>query len=108
MGARARHKLLSNLSRFIERIKIAITDALLSSGDDLISSRYWGIFWLDCSDEQRILQGYANIATACGISTHDIASTKRWLAELSVSKQWLLILDNADSREIDLQSLPAR
>ncbi|KAF2787875.1 hypothetical protein K505DRAFT_353565 [Melanomma pulvis-pyrius CBS 109.77] len=61
--------------------------------------RYWGVFWIDASNEKNIETGYAAIgAQAKRGST--MAAGIYWLSRCT--KPWLLILDNADDPDMDI------
>lgn len=61
--------------------------------------RYWGIFWIDASTENNILQGFSQIARTLEIGG-DIETAKRVLT--NKPEPWLLIFDNADDPELSL------
>ena len=61
--------------------------------------RFWGVFWIDGSSEERVNQTFSRIAKHAGMEPNDRAA-KSWLA--SSEKPWLLIIDNADSGQIEL------
>lgn len=65
-----------------------------------IGCRYWGIFWVDGREEQRLKQSFAqNIAKLVGVGKTYQAAL-HWLSHLD--EDWLLIIDNADDPDIDL------
>ncbi|EXF83115.1 hypothetical protein CFIO01_07011 [Colletotrichum fioriniae PJ7] len=63
------------------------------------------IFWIHASNRQRFRQAFASIAQECGITGYDdqkadtLLLVKKWL-ESKKSGPWLLIIDNADDKEI--------
>ena len=61
--------------------------------------RFWGVFWIDGSSEERVNQTFSRIAKHAGMEPNDRAA-KSWLA--LAEKPWLLIIDNADSGQIEL------
>jgi tetratricopeptide (TPR) repeat protein len=61
--------------------------------------RFWVIFWIDCSTNHTIEQGFLKIAQTCKIK-EEIESIQTWLA--NSPEQWLLIFDNADDPLIDI------
>ncbi|RDL41952.1 Uncharacterized protein BP5553_01931 [Venustampulla echinocandica] len=60
---------------------------------------FWGVFWIDSSNDQTIEQGFSKIAQSCQIED-DILSIRTWLS--NIPQQWLLIFDNADDPSIDI------
>ena len=72
----------------------------------LISLRFWGIFWIDGRSKSSITQGFAAIARKCGHQDESLEGVTLWLQNTSHS--WLLVLDNADNKDLDMaQFLPA-
>lgn len=65
-----------------------------------INSSYWGIFWIDGKSEDTIRHTFSNVAKIGGVEPNELAA-KNWLANLS--HPWLLLIDNADDRNIDLE-----
>ncbi|KAH8693883.1 hypothetical protein BGW36DRAFT_463515 [Talaromyces proteolyticus] len=61
--------------------------------------RYWGIFWIDASSNDRIQQCFVQIARLLQVD-ETIDSVKRTLA--NISQVWLLVVDNADDPELRL------
>ena len=55
--------------------------------------RFWGVFWIDGSSEQRTRQTYSRIAKSAGLEPNHRAAMN-WLS--SSEQPWLLIIDNAD------------
>jgi hypothetical protein len=67
--------------------------------------RYWGVFWVDASSDDRLRQGFAQIALLLQVD-ETIDSVKRKLA--NTAQTWLLVLDNADNPDLSLSPyLPA-
>lgn len=64
------------------------------------SSSYWGIFWVDGKSEDTIRHTFSNVAKIGGVEPNELAA-KTWLANLSYP--WLLLIDNADDRNMDLE-----
>jgi tetratricopeptide (TPR) repeat protein len=62
-------------------------------------SRYWGIFWVDASTDDRIQQCFAQIARLLQVD-ENVDSVKRQLA--NTSQTWLLVFDNADDLNLSL------
>ncbi|KAI9718168.1 MAG: hypothetical protein M1828_006800 [Chrysothrix sp. TS-e1954] len=60
--------------------------------------RFWGIFYLDASSEQRITQTYAALSKY-GKFEPNKGAAMHWLSNLS--EPWLLIVDNADMVNLD-------
>ncbi|THY92647.1 purine and uridine phosphorylase [Aureobasidium pullulans] len=56
---------------------------------------FWGIFWVNADTQDTAKQGFAEIASACSISSTSIEDVKSWLA--NEDSPWLLVLDNCDS-----------
>lgn len=65
----------------------------------LISSSFWGIFWIDGSSPENALHSYAKIAKIGGLEPNENAA-KSWLS--SLQHPWLLLIDNADDQDMDL------
>ena len=68
--------------------------------------RFWGVFWVDGRSKSSITSGFAAIARMCG---HEDERLEGGMTCLQNSQHtWLLILDNADNRDLDMaQLLPA-
>lgn len=66
-----------------------------------INSSYWGIFWIDGKSEDTIRHTFSNVAKIGGVEPNELAA-KNWLANLRYP--WLLLIDNADDRNMDLES----
>jgi tetratricopeptide (TPR) repeat protein len=60
---------------------------------------FWGIFWIDASTDETAEMGFATIG---GLANKDTTfeAGKHWLA--NCTKPWLLVIDNADSRDMDV------
>ncbi len=72
----------------------------------LIINRFWGIFWIDGRSESSITSGFTTIARRCDHHDTSVEGAISWLQDTSHS--WLLIIDNADNRDLDLAPfLPA-
>ncbi|KAF6217721.1 hypothetical protein HO133_006548 [Letharia lupina] len=68
--------------------------------------KFWGIFWIDGRSESSIKTGFATTARSCGHHDESLEGVMSWLQNTSHS--WLLILDNADNKDLDYaQFLPA-
>ena len=68
--------------------------------------RFWGIFWIDARSKGSIANGFATLARTFDQSDKSVDGAISWLQDTSHS--WLLILDNADSTDLDLAPfLPA-
>ena len=68
--------------------------------------RFWGIFWIDARSKSSITSGFLNLARTCGHHDESLEGAILWLQNTSHS--WLLILDNADNKDLDLaRFLPA-
>ncbi|KAM0162911.1 hypothetical protein ACHAPG_001618 [Botrytis cinerea] len=61
--------------------------------------RYWGIFWIDCSNESTAEKGFASLGENAQKAS-SLEAGMHWLSNQSTS--WLLVLDNADDPEMDL------
>ena len=69
-------------------------------------SRFWGIFWVDARSKSSITSGFASIARLCGHQDESLEGVMMWLQ--NTSHTWLLILDNADNKNLDVAHfLPA-
>ncbi|KAH7411336.1 hypothetical protein BKA64DRAFT_618271 [Cadophora sp. MPI-SDFR-AT-0126] len=63
-------------------------------------SRYWGVFWIDASSEENAESGFASLALQAGKGA-SFAAGIHWLS--SQSKPWILVIDNADDRDMDIR-----
>lgn len=61
--------------------------------------RYWGVFWVDASSEEILETGFASIGAQAGRGG-TMHSGIYWLSRCT--KPWLLILDNADDKDLDI------
>ncbi|RDW58320.1 hypothetical protein BP5796_12250 [Coleophoma crateriformis] len=62
-------------------------------------NRFWGIFWIDASNETTATNSFKTLAAECRINNDSLDGIRYWLAN---SKQsWLLIIDNADDVNFD-------
>ncbi|RDW57476.1 hypothetical protein BP6252_13736 [Coleophoma cylindrospora] len=62
-------------------------------------NRFWGIFWIDASNDTTATNSFKTLAAECHIKNDSPDGVKHWLAN---SKQpWLLIIDNADDVNFD-------
>ena len=69
-------------------------------------SRFWGIFWVDARSKSSITSGFASIARLWGHQDESLEGVMMWLQ--NTSHTWLLILDNADNKDLDVAHfLPA-
>ncbi|KAK7954485.1 hypothetical protein PG988_015179 [Apiospora saccharicola] len=64
-------------------------------------SRYWGVFWIDCSSEANAESSYADVSRHAGRGGEPTAGIQ-WLSQ--TLEPWLLVLDNANAPEMDLSS----
>lgn len=65
-----------------------------------LESSFWGIFCIDGKSEETIRHTFSNVAKIGGVEPNESAA-KNWLANLTYP--WLLLIDNADDRNMDLQ-----
>ncbi|KAI9808253.1 MAG: hypothetical protein M1825_004710 [Sarcosagium campestre] len=61
--------------------------------------RYWAIFWVDASSDNRVQQCFTQMARLLQVD-EEVDSVKRKLA--NTSQTWLLIFDNADNPNLKL------
>jgi hypothetical protein len=64
-----------------------------------MSDRFWGIFWIDVSTEATAIAGFLKVAKILGVASEDIENTLHALS--NAKHDWLIVLDNADDREVD-------
>ncbi len=57
------------------------------------------MFWVEASSTESLERGYLQIANICGLEAK-VDNTRRFLS--NATKQWALILDNADNPLLDL------
>ncbi|KAH0541632.1 hypothetical protein FGG08_003922 [Glutinoglossum americanum] len=62
--------------------------------DNHYRENFWGIFWIDASNNETADRGFLHIARVCGLE-EDSKVVKRWLS--NIQDQWLLVIDNADN-----------
>ncbi|CAJ2507306.1 Uu.00g084920.m01.CDS01 [Anthostomella pinea] len=62
--------------------------------------RFWGVFWIDGSSEERIKKSLGEIAKLAGRHVNPNAAL-HWLS--NIEKPWLLLIDNADDPDITLE-----
>ncbi|KAH0556700.1 hypothetical protein GP486_005513 [Trichoglossum hirsutum] len=60
---------------------------------------FWGVFWIDASNDETAERGFLDIADICGFEK-DLESTKKRLSNMK--KRWLLIVDNADDPSVNI------
>lgn len=60
---------------------------------------YWGIFWINASSNELAKQTFRDIARFADVA-ENVRAVKNWLSNLKT--KWLLIVDNADSRDVKL------
>lgn len=85
-----------------ENQKRCVQTAELLTKREITPGRFDYIFWLDASRRDTIEQGYKDIAAECCAEASEkgnaVESALRWLG--SIDREWLLLLDNADDRNI--------
>ena len=62
-------------------------------------SRYWGVFWIDASNEENAENSYAELGRYMGKGA-TFSGGLHWLSQCT--KPWLLIIDNADDPDMDI------
>ncbi|KAL9108070.1 MAG: hypothetical protein Q9187_008341, partial [Circinaria calcarea] len=62
-------------------------------------SSYWGVFWIDASNEERAKLGFASLGRQAG-KGDTFEAGMHWLSRCS--KPWLLVIDNADDPDMDV------
>lgn len=60
---------------------------------------YWGIFWIDASNEENAESSIASLGQEAGKGTN-CAAAMHWLSR--ISKLWLLVIDNVDDPDMDV------
>lgn len=65
-----------------------------------ISTRFWGVFWTDVSTRTRAEESFSEVAEVLGCAK-TIDAVRKTLANVPLTKRWILILDNADDPNID-------
>lgn len=63
------------------------------------SFSYWGVFWIDASNEENAEAGFSDLGQQAGKGA-TFAAGIHWLS--SCSKPWFLVLDNADDPDMDV------
>ncbi|KAK9442360.1 tetratricopeptide repeat domain-containing protein [Metarhizium brunneum] len=63
--------------------------------------RFWGIFWIDASSEERVEDSFKHIA-ALALLPRNANAALHWLSK--ADKKWLLIIDNANDSRIPLEN----
>ena len=61
--------------------------------------RYWGVFWIDASSEEKAETDFASLGLQMGKGATFTAGMY-WLSQCM--KPWLLVIDNADDPEMDV------
>ena len=77
------------LQCFLESLKFLLTAHL----------SYWGVFWIDASNENRARLGFASLGQQAG-KGDTFEAGMHWLSRCS--KPWLLVIDNADDPDMDV------
>ena len=67
----------------------------------LIIHSFWGVFWVDVSNESAAAAGFLEISNILGSPSEDIDHTRYLLS--NEKHDWLLILDNANDHERDYE-----
>ena len=67
----------------------------------LTLTSFWGVFWIDASNTERIKQTLADIARIAKVEPNANAAMY-WLS--NIKQRWLLLIDNADDRSIHLEN----
>lgn len=65
------------------------------------NASFWGVFWIDASNETGATRDFVALATTLGASAGSVNEACRLLA--NTKEGWLLILDNADNPTFDYQ-----
>ena len=60
---------------------------------------YWGVFWIDASNEERAKLGFASLGRQAG-KGETFEAGMHWLSRCT--KPWLLVIDNADDPDMDV------
>ncbi|OBT93612.2 hypothetical protein VE01_08085 [Pseudogymnoascus verrucosus] len=68
---------------------------------NLMRKEFWGIFWVNVDMLSTATDGFITIAETLGSAVKDVPSALRALAK--AERNWLLILDNADTPDFDYQ-----
>ncbi|KAL5335183.1 hypothetical protein BJX70DRAFT_410666 [Aspergillus crustosus] len=64
--------------------------------------QYWGIFWIDGSSREKAKHSFSRIAKSNGLESTETAA-KNWLS--SSRLPWLLLINKADSTDVDVLDL---
>ena len=64
-----------------------------------ICTSYWGVFWIDASNEENAESGFAYLGQQAGKGA-TFAAGIHWLS--NCSNPWLLVIDNADDPDMDV------
>jgi len=94
--ARVRRNFVASLLRTIENSKYCHWN---ERGVVLITTSFWGIFWIDGSSYENARHTFSKIAKMGGAEPNENAA-KNWLS--SLQHPWLLLIDNADDPDIDV------
>jgi tetratricopeptide (TPR) repeat protein len=62
-------------------------------------ARFWGVFWVDVSNPSIAHDGFVSIAKLLRLRAETVKDTLQALS--SMSRRWLLVLDNADDPKVD-------
>lgn len=61
--------------------------------------RYWGVFWIDASNEEKAESGFADLGQQAGKGA-TFAAGMHWLS--TATRPWFLVVDNADDPDMDV------
>jgi tetratricopeptide (TPR) repeat protein len=73
--------------------------SILCSDFELTPDSFWGVFWVDLSNQSTAQSGFLAVAKALGSSAETYEDSLQVLA--CATQRWLLILDNADEPHFD-------
>ncbi|ERF70367.1 hypothetical protein EPUS_05186 [Endocarpon pusillum Z07020] len=68
---------------------------------DRVRSSFWGVFWVDVDKVALAESGFRAIGSRLNLPAPSIDDVRQSLA--NIKHRWLLILDNADARDVDYQ-----